>query len=460
MRIFRVFLLFIILTSRLRSQEDVKDSLLSALRNYKHDTAKALTYLSIGEVIYLGDPDSAYNAWNTAKAICEKNLQNTLSPKVEKVFKRHLAVSLLNTGYILQDRGRIPEALNSFFKALKMIEVAGEKEGHANVNLSIGSVYAILKDTAKALKFYKASLEEYLSVGVQTGIAAAYNNIGSIYNDVGDFSKALFYYQKATRIEEEIGDLPGLGFAYNSLGSIFLQSDKLDSAMMYFTKAKKIQEETDNKQGLSFTFNNIGTTLFRQKKYKEAEQFYLKALEIGKEFNFPENIENAAHELTGLYRSQNNFRNAFLMQELYMRMRDTINSKEARRAGIQKQIQYEYEKKATTDSIRNAEAQLRENLKHDEEIKQQRIYTYGGVLGFVLMLVIALVSFRAFKTKQKANILITEQKSLVEEQKSMIEEKQKEIIDSIQYARRIQRSLLPTEKYIDKNLDRLQEKKN
>ena len=35
------------------------------------------------------------------------------------------------------------------------------------------------------------------------------------------------------------------------------------------------------------------------------------------------------------------------------------------------------------------------------------------------------------------------------------EEKQKEILDSIFYARRIQRSLLTTEKYIGRNLKRL-----
>jgi hypothetical protein len=36
-----------------------------------------------------------------------------------------------------------------------------------------------------------------------------------------------------------------------------------------------------------------------------------------------------------------------------------------------------------------------------------------------------------------------------------IEEKQKEIIDSIQYAKRIQSAMMPMEKYIDKNLKRL-----
>ena len=43
----------------------------------------------------------------------------------------------------------------------------------------------------------------------------------------------------------------------------------------------------------------------------------------------------------------------------------------------------------------------------------------------------------------------------IELQHEALEEKQKEIIDSITYARRIQRSLLPTEKYIQKSLMRL-----
>jgi hypothetical protein len=47
------------------------------------------------------------------------------------------------------------------------------------------------------------------------------------------------------------------------------------------------------------------------------------------------------------------------------------------------------------------------------------------------------------------------QKQLIGKQKKEVEEKQKEIIDSIRYARRIQHSLLPTEKYLDKQLNKL-----
>jgi hypothetical protein len=47
------------------------------------------------------------------------------------------------------------------------------------------------------------------------------------------------------------------------------------------------------------------------------------------------------------------------------------------------------------------------------------------------------------------------QKQIIEQQKHLVEEKQKEILDSIHYARRIQTALLPTDKYIEKSLKRL-----
>ena len=59
--------------------------------------------------------------------------------------------------------------------------------------------------------------------------------------------------------------------------------------------------------------------------------------------------------------------------------------------------------------------------------------------------------FRSYRQKKKANEIIAQQKILVEE-------KQKEVLASIEYAKRIQQSLLPTEKYIEKNLERLKKK--
>jgi ligand-binding sensor domain-containing protein len=55
-----------------------------------------------------------------------------------------------------------------------------------------------------------------------------------------------------------------------------------------------------------------------------------------------------------------------------------------------------------------------------------------------------------------SNKEIKKQKHLVEIQKHLLEEKNKDITDSLNYAKRIQGSLLPHEKYIDRQLKRLQ----
>jgi hypothetical protein len=81
--------------------------------------------------------------------------------------------------------------------------------------------------------------------------------------------------------------------------------------------------------------------------------------------------------------------------------------------------------------------------------KQAHRNMYFLVTG--LIIVIAVVSLKLLRTNRKNN-------KILKAQKEIIEEKNKDITDSIYYARRIQRSLLPPEKYIQKNLERLKKK--
>ena len=96
-------------------------------------------------------------------------------------------------------------------------------------------------------------------------------------------------------------------------------------------------------------------------------------------------------------------------------------------------------------------------LKETERQKQATL-TNALIIGFVLVLIFAIYIFRSYRMKQKANKIIETQKQEVERQKELVEEKQKAMLDSIHYARRIQQSLLPTEKYIEKNIRRLKNK--
>ncbi len=89
------------------------------------------------------------------------------------------------------------------------------------------------------------------------------------------------------------------------------------------------------------------------------------------------------------------------------------------------------------------------------QLRKQQIIIWSTILGLLLAIVSGVFIFNRFKVTQKQKRIIENQKTLVEHQKHLVEEKQKEILESIYYARRIQRSLLTSEKYIDKNLKKL-----
>jgi len=63
--------------------------------------------------------------------------------------------------------------------------------------------------------------------------------------------------------------------------------------------------------------------------------------------------------------------------------------------------------------------------------------------------------YNRFKITQKQKRIIESQKHLVEHQKQIVDEKQREILDSIHYARRIQMALIPSEKIVASIINRL-----
>ena len=70
-----------------------------------------------------------------------------------------------------------------------------------------------------------------------------------------------------------------------------------------------------------------------------------------------------------------------------------------------------------------------------------------------MTLIFSVFIFKAFKISKQKNVIISTQKQEVEKQKHFIEEKQKEIVDSINYAKQIQNTLLANDEIITKIYD-------
>jgi hypothetical protein len=103
------------------------------------------------------------------------------------------------------------------------------------------------------------------------------------------------------------------------------------------------------------------------------------------------------------------------------------------------------------------ELALEKNLKNslEKEARQQQLIKWILAAIALLFVGFGVSSYNRFRISRKQNRIIEAKNKETELQKAIIEEKQKEILDSMRYAKRIQRSQMPTETYIDRNLKRM-----
>lgn len=357
------------------------------------------------------------------------------------------SAALNNLGFINNDLGDIAKALEYHHKSLRLREEIGDKNGIALSFNNIGYVYNSQGDTVKALEYYHKSMQLRKELKDQIGVAYSLNNIGVIYKDQGLTSKALKYFEEALKIGEEESDKIGTGNSLNNIGLIYKMQGNDALALDYFQKSLAVRQKAGDKRGIAISLDNVANQMLRLGKIQMALDFANQGMEIAKKVGFPQLIKYSANTLKTIFKKQNKYKEAFEMYELEIKMRDSINNEETQKASVRKQLQYSYETQAK--ELKNE--QDKKDFIAKEELKQKEKERNYFIIGFALVILLALFMFRSYRQKQKANIIISQQKHEVEESK-------KEILDSIRYAKRIQKAHLPTDKYVENTFDRLKKK--
>ena len=363
--------------------------------------------------------------------------------------KSGMAVSLNDMALIYYHQGDIPKSLEYHHRSLKINEELGDKKAVARCLNNVAVIYEAQGDHTNALVYFQKSLKFRKEIGDKRGIANSLNNIGGAYKKQGDALKAIQFIEMSKKIYEVIGDKSGVASGYNNLGTLYKDQGNISKALDYYHKGLMIREEIGEKIGIARSLNNISDLMVEKGDLNAGFLYANRAMQTSKELGFPDNIEFSAHILKNIYQKQNKYKDAFDMYELEIKMRDSINNQETRKESVKKQMQYTYEKK----ELETKAEQDKKDAIANEEKQKQKVITYSVSIGLFLVLLLTLFIFRGLRQKQKANLIITQQKIEVESQKHYIEEKHKEITDSINYAERIQRSFIATKEILDENLN-------
>ncbi len=408
------------------------------------------SYNNIGNIYYAQG--------NYSEAL--KNHLSSLKTRTEINDKNGMAICFMNIGNVYHLQGNYSDALKNQFSSLKIREELGDKQGIANCYNNIGNIYYSQNIYKEALKNQLASLKIRLEIGDKNGIGSSYNNIGIIHYLQGNYTEALANQLASLKIMEEIGDKRGIAMSYNNIGIIYKNKGNYEDALKNQLASLKLAEELEDKNGIANCYTNIGVIFTKQKKFKEALEYLDKGLTLSKEIGAKDYIKDTYSGLAELdsaqaagFQTPNSgpgkfWKQAFEHHKMAILYRDSLVNQETSKKLVESQMQYEFDKK---ESIVKAEQEKKDALNIAERRKQTIILYFVGFVGF-LILCFAVFAYRSYRQKQKANSLLEEKNIYIEKQKILVEEKNREITDSINYAKRIQHSLLASKQFLNTNL--------
>lgn len=349
------------------------------------------------------------------------------------------------------EQGNYTPAIEYSYKSLHEIEIEKDTLNLALGNNNLANIFFDAKKYDKALMHYKKAFALARQLNHLYGQGLTTANIGSVYYEMGKLDSAKLYFDRSLAIAIQIEDDAGEALNYGNLGSYYQKKKDYHKAIDYFNKALGIYKAQEMEPDVSTMYYNLGDAYYELGDYQHAKEFGEKSLEIAKRINALSQQESAELVLKNVYEKLHNTAEAYSHYKAYIAIHDSIFSQDNKKAQFKAELEYEYVKKRYTDSLDQVlVARIQKQALSQEKVKTetQRKLTYVALFGCLLLLLLAGFIFKGYRDKQKANRIITDQKYEVEHQKAVIEEKQKEILDSIHYARRIQTAMVTPDDFL------------
>lgn len=370
--------------------------------------------------------------------------------------KTQLGKTYNNIGNVYLNKSDYPLALDFYFQSLKVVEEMGDVRAQSIALGNVGIIYGIQKNYETSIKYFKRSMKMDSLLQDVDNIASNLGNISNLYQQNKQLDEALVYQQKSLELREGLGDKGGMVLSLISMGSLLGEfgfdaerkglgrqkiEDYFKQAVGYYEKALVLTREIGEQRNEAVILAGLGTCVIKLGDSEKGITYCKRSLELAEKVQSDGEIKEACNCLYDGYKMQKNDAKALMYFERYISIRDTLNSADRIREIAQKEFEFDYTKKAVADSLRTMEQRVSIQAELKSE-KTRRYYLYGGL---ALVLVFAGFMYNRFKISQN-------QKKIIEKQKMVVEEKQKEILDSIQYAKKIQKTLLAHDSLLDEEL--------
>jgi tetratricopeptide (TPR) repeat protein len=345
----------------------------------------------------LGNSDSTISCYQKAYSIAFEIKDTILQ-----------AYTLGAVGFAYVHTGKSQEALTYLFKSVKLMEENGTREDAYPALQGIGNVFAQLGEHRKAISYFDSAIV----------LAKAKPNYISLSNLVFLQSNALIrlnqpdsaiiYLEPAISVARQINYLDMELAALIKMGSTYLDLGDTTKALAYFRLSLDKNREAQLRENLQESYFYMGIIMLSKNKIDSAYYYARLAEKTLEGLQF-----NSAHKqveflLTNVYERKGDYKNALSSYKKFIVFRDSVDNQRVFRTTLEKQFQYESEKK---DLIAKAEQE-----KKDIQLQAQKNRLVISTISFGIILALGGTLFytnrKRKETVYKQHLAESEMKAL------------------------------------------------
>ncbi len=343
-------------------------------------------------------------------------------------------------GFIYREKGDFPKALIAYNQALASNVNEKNVSEAANSYLNIGVVYNDENNLKDALRYEEKGLELYRKTNDEARIANALARIGNVYMDMTDTSKALDYYEQSRALFSRNNNPRGVAICLNNIANIYKGHHEMQKAIDYYNRALTIRETIGDKNGVALICNNLGTIYEELQQFEKAIFYLNKSLEIARDLDYRDQMKANYIGLSETYEKLGDDKKALEFYKLFFAINDSMFNEKNNKQVNELNTKFDTERK---------QKQLESISKQKDLIavaydQQNKRYVFM-VCALLLVLILVLVVWRNARRSRRANEILKKQKNEITLQKKIVEEQNRDILDSINYAQRIQHAVLPSQ---------------
>ncbi|MDF2438749.1 MAG: nprA [Bacteroidota bacterium] len=361
--------------------------------------------------------------------------------------KHALAEAYKNKGLAFYTKGVYASALANYQEALTI----AEKEKFNDILLSVynlyGTFYKKLNKLPDASVQFNNAYKLAYDLKDTSGMAGALNDIGLVFQLQGKADTAIVTINKALEMYRLTANKLGESYSLNFLAELYSNQKNFTLAIDYLSQASQIRMELGDTAGLAINFVNLGEVNLQMGDLKNALSFFTQSAEIAERIKYADLLKHCYKMISEIYMRQKNFEQALVFYQKHVDIKDSIFNEQNTR--IITEMEAKYQNTSKQLQIDNLHKQSELNLLKLEEQAARTRTLYIAIALFVIIILVVVVAYR---NKKKANEVITLQKAEVEHQRDLVGQRNREVTDSINYAKRIQQTLLASEKVLNENL--------